>query len=128
MTALLASLTAERIGHYAESECDVFGELAPVTWRCICGGRLKLEHWVIQPEMGYHAYDGEWMEDGGYVAVSTETKARFLARHEPCAKVVTDLAAELVLQPYEVLYELNAWTITEAKAYYGGEYDTTHLH
>ena len=67
---LPSCIHATRIGYYPESECDAFGELAPVTWVCNCGRQLTLER-----------YDDE---TDRYIAVSQERKEEFLAQHTVC--------------------------------------------
>ena len=68
------SITAKRIGHWSygpESEYDEVGELAPITWSCACGARLKLETL-------------DRYEDC-YIPVAEEVKTQFLADHGSCA-------------------------------------------
>ena len=66
-------IRATRIGHWSygsESEYDLYGERAPITWQCRCGDRLTLE-----------ILDHEEMS---YSPVPETTKAQFLAEHNSC--------------------------------------------
>lgn len=67
------NIVAKRIGHWSygpESEYDADGELAPITWSCACGARLKLETL-------------DRYEDC-YIPVAEEVKNKFLADHSSC--------------------------------------------
>ena len=66
-------IRATRIGYYSESEYDLFGELAPVTWQCDCGKRITLER-----------YDSNFEY---YIPVPQELKDEFLAKHTACTAV-----------------------------------------
>jgi hypothetical protein len=63
---------AIRLGYYPESEYDIDGMLAPVTWICNCG---------------YHFPTArlEWENDDRYyVLVSEEERNQFLSEHVGC--------------------------------------------
>lgn len=85
--ALPASLNAARRG-LGESEYDVFGELAPVSWSCSCGSRLQLQTYrVIEDPIFGRDIGGEWFPDileEGYVPCSQDQKDDFIARHRDC--------------------------------------------
>jgi hypothetical protein len=66
-------ISAQRIGHWtygSESEYDMYGERAPITWICRCGDRLTLE-----------ILDHDNMS---YSPVPEAEKTQFLAEHNSC--------------------------------------------
>jgi hypothetical protein len=72
-TKLPDCIRAERIGHWShgsQSECDAYGERAPITWFCCCGSRLTLEVIDLDTEM--------------YVTVPQQRREKFLADHSEC--------------------------------------------
>lgn len=87
---LPSCIHVRRIGHYSygpDSEYDVFGELAPVTWMCDCGHRLTLER-----------YD---YDEDRYIPVSQDRKDLFLAEHTNCtAKCYNCKAVPVTRQGY----------------------------
>ena len=62
---------ARRIGYWMESEYDMNGELAPITWFCNCGARLTLERWA----------DEECLN---YIPIPQVRKDQFIAEHSNC--------------------------------------------
>lgn len=88
------SILSERIGVHPESSFDEFGEIAPITWTCSCGAKLRLENYVVveDPLFG-ESIGGEWFPriiSEGYVAVSHERRAEFLAQHSSCPNFWAD--------------------------------------
>lgn len=65
----MAHIHVTRIG-YGETEYDLMGEQAPITWICGCGSRLTLE----------------WFDDAKeqYFPVSDDRKQVFLEKHSAC--------------------------------------------
>lgn len=67
---LPSCIYATRIGYYQESEYDEYGQVAPVTWICACGHRLKTM-----------VLDHETMD---YTTVPQQKRDQFLADHSSC--------------------------------------------
>jgi hypothetical protein len=61
---------ATRIGYDPESEYDLLGLIAPVTWICNCKKRLKLELWDSDADQ--------------YYPISKEERDQFLSEHVSC--------------------------------------------
>jgi hypothetical protein len=63
---------ALRFGYHPESEYDIDGRLAPVTWVCNCGYHFRTERL-------------EWENDDSYyVLVPKEERDQFLSEHVGC--------------------------------------------
>lgn len=108
-------IDVHHIGVHPESEYDEFGETAPATWICVCGGRLKsarLER-VSEYIDGCYVERDEW----DYVGVSDERRDLFWAAHRPCEVAVLELAAETGAEVWEVCSDLRSWTLTEERRY-----------
>lgn len=70
---LPACVTARRFGHWSqgpESEYDIFGDLAAITWTCNCGSLIKTETLNC--------------ETGEYTPVPNNELTAFLADHQAC--------------------------------------------
>lgn len=68
MATLPTCVKAHRLG-LGETQYDEMGELAPVSWTCVCGAWLMLET-LNDADM--------------YVATSQQVKDEFLANHTTC--------------------------------------------